>query len=81
MRVSPAWLVAIALLVGCATTESGGGWTKAGATAEQMQADRNDCLMQAQQVTPGPSGPRMRLDNARLDRCMTDRGYTMSTTK
>jgi hypothetical protein len=82
MRVSRAWLVAMVLLAGCATTEpSGGEWTKAGATAEQMKADRTDCLMQAQQVTPSPSGPRMRLDSARFDRCMSDRGYTTTATK
>ena len=73
-------LVSLVLLAGCATTESE-SWTKAGATDEQMNRDRTECMSQARVVVPAPDGPRMRLDYPRYQRCMVERGYTMAPAK
>lgn len=80
MRTLRPWIVAIALLAGCATTESD-GWTKSGMTEEQLKRDRTDCLMQARQMMPGVDGPRLKLDHPRYQRCMGERGYTMVPAK
>ena len=65
---------ALALLTGCASSSSS-QWTKAGASAQQVDRDTADCLGQAQIMTTGPSGPRMEIQQDRYRRCMVDRGY------
>jgi hypothetical protein len=75
MRGVAALLVAVAALAGCASAGSN-GWTKPGVTAEQLERDRSDCLLQARQVVPGADGPRMKMDYPRYERCMAQRGYT-----
>jgi hypothetical protein len=75
MRTLPALLVALALLAGCASTESD-GWTKPGMTEEQLARDRMECLGEARQMVPSMEGPRMRVDYPRYQRCMASRGYS-----
>jgi hypothetical protein len=72
-------LGALALLAGCASTEST-GWTKPGMTEEQLARDRMDCMSEAQQVMPSASGPRMKVDYSRYQRCMAARGYSGTAT-
>jgi hypothetical protein len=68
------------LALGCASSGSD-GWTKAGATEEQVNRDSADCLFSAQVVAPGREGPRTRVDQDRYRQCMTNRGYTSTSTK
>jgi hypothetical protein len=72
-----ACVVGAILLAACATTESE-TWTKAGATEEQVNRDRSECMSQARVVVPSADGPRMRMDYPRYQRCMGERGYTMT---
>jgi hypothetical protein len=74
MRTLPLLVVALALLVGCSSTES--GWTKPGMTEEQLGRDRMDCMAEARQVVPSAEGPKMRVDYPRFQKCMAARGYT-----
>lgn len=74
MRTLGLLLVALALLAGCSSTES--GWTKPGMTEEQLGRDRMDCMGEARQVVPSAEGPKMRVDYPRFQKCMAARGYT-----
>ena len=80
MRTRAGLLVALLVLAGCASTQSN-GWTKPGMTAEQLERDRADCLVEARQVVPSVDGPRMKLDYPRYERCMATRGYTAAAAK
>ncbi len=59
---------------GCASSGSS-GWTKAGATDQQVEKDRLDCLVDARHTVPGPNGPRSVVDQDRYRSCMGARGY------
>jgi hypothetical protein len=67
-------LLAAGLLAGCASSSSG-GWTKPGASEQEMNKDTSDCMVQAQTLAPGSQGPRAVVNQDRYRRCMTDRGY------
>ncbi len=62
------------LVAGCASSGSS-GWTKEGATQEQVERDRLDCLMDARHTVPGINGPRQVVDQDRYRACMGARGY------
>lgn len=69
-------LIALGMLAGCASSASE-GWTKPGATEEQVNRDSADCLFDAQATVPGGSqGPRMVVNQDRYRQCMANRGYT-----
>jgi hypothetical protein len=69
-------LLAVALLAGgCAGADY--VYTKAGATTEEKERDKTDCLFDARTTVPGRDGPQTRVDQDRYRRCMTDRGYTL----
>jgi hypothetical protein len=74
-------LIVLGVLAGCASPTSG-GWTKPGATEEQVNRDSADCLFDSQSTVPGgSSGPRMVVDQDRYRQCMANRGYTAGATK
>jgi hypothetical protein len=71
------FVAALVLLAGCASSQSD-RWTKSDMTEDELSRDRSECLMQAQQMTPGRSGPSMKLNYARYEECMATRGYSAS---
>jgi hypothetical protein len=74
-------LIVLGVFAGCAssTTE---GWTKPGATEEQVNRDSADCLFDARSVVPGGRrGPEMVVNQDRYRQCMASRGYTVRPTK
>ena len=79
-------LIVLGVLAGCASSESA-GWTKPGATKEQVNRDSDDCLFNAQSMAPGgvapggSRGPGMVVNQDRYRRCMARRGYTAGSTK
>jgi hypothetical protein len=79
-------LIVLGVFAGCASSGSG-GWTKPGATEEQVNRDSADCLFDAQSVAPrgvapGSSrGPGMVVNQDRYRQCMASRGYTAGPTK
>ena len=74
-------LIVLGVFAGCASSGSG-GWTKPGATEEQVNRDSADCLFDAQSVAPGGSrGPGMVVNQDRYRQCMASRGYTAGPTK
>jgi hypothetical protein len=75
-----ALLILLGAVGGCASSESG-GWTKPGATAEQVNRDTADCLASAQRTAPGREGPRRTVDQDWYRQCMANRGYAASPTK
>jgi hypothetical protein len=77
-----AWIVIVlGALAGCASSASE-GWTKPGATEEQVNRDSADCLFAAQSTAPGGSrGPRMVVYQDRYRQCMASRGYTAGPTR
>lgn len=69
-------LIAVMLVCGCAGTDY--VYTKAGATAEQKEIDKTDCLVDARTTVQGPGGgPQVQVNQDRYRRCMTDKGYTL----
>jgi hypothetical protein len=73
-------LFAVVLLAaGCASSDSY-VYTKPGATKEQTERDKTDCLFDARYTSQGPDGPQMRINQDRYRRCMTDKGYTLERT-
>ena len=76
-----ALLIVIGLGAGCASSASE-GWTKPGATEEQVNRDAADCLFNVQSVVPGGSqGPRFVINQDRHRQCMANRGYTAGAAK
>jgi hypothetical protein len=74
-------LIVLGALAGCASSASE-GWTKPGATEEQVNRDSADCLFAAQSTVPGGSrGPSMVVNQDRYRQCMASRGYTAGPTK
>ena len=65
--------------IGCGSTS--GGWTKPGATEEQVGRDTLDCRNDASTTVAGREGPRQVVNQDRYRRCMTDRGYTGDSVK
>lgn len=72
-------LVALGLLAGCSSSSP--RWTKPGATEEQINRDSTDCLTASRSTVPGPSGPRMVINQERYRACMANRGYTEGAVK
>ncbi len=59
-------------------------YNKPGATAEQRQRDESECTQQAMVTVGGGYGygrPHQTLDQGRLNRCMTSRGYEVQEVK
>jgi hypothetical protein len=75
-----ALLLALGFVAGCASSASD-GWTKPGATPEEIQRDSADCLLKAQTVAPGRDGPRTIVNHERYRQCMANRGYTAGPAK
>jgi hypothetical protein len=74
------WFLAAALLVvGCASSDPY-VYTKPGATTEQKERDKTDCLFDARITTQRPDGPQISVNQDRYRRCMTDKGYTLERT-
>jgi hypothetical protein len=69
-------LIVVLLAGGCAGADY--VYTKAGATAEQKETDKTDCLVDARTTVQGPGGgPQMQVNQDRYRRCMADKGYTL----
>ena len=68
-------LAAVLLMSGCAGSDY--VYTRAGTTTEQKERDKTDCLVDARTTVQGPDGPKLRVNQDRYRRCMTDRGYTL----
>ena len=74
------WFLAVVLMVaGCASSDPY-VYTKPGATTEQKERDKTDCLFDSSVTTPRMDGPQVRVDQDRYRRCMTDKGYTLERT-
>ncbi len=71
-----ALLAAVLLAGGCAGADSY-VYTRPGATTEQKERDKTDCLFDARIVTQRPDGPQISVNQDRYRRCMTDKGYTL----
>jgi len=72
-------LAAVLLMTGCASSNSY-VYTKPGATTEQKERDKTDCLFDSRVTTQGPGGPQITVNQDRYRRCMTDKGYTLERT-
>ena len=81
MRSLVVGLAALALLAGCASSSP--GWSKAGASEQQVGKDTNDCLAAAQMIVGGRPGepPRTVVNQDRYRRCMAERGYAETPAK
>jgi len=81
MRSLVVGLAVLGLLAGCASSSP--GWTKAGASEQQVGKDTNDCLAAAQMTVSGRPGepPRTVVQQDRYRRCMAERGYAETPVK
>lgn len=70
------FLAAVLLMTGCASSDPY-VYTKPGATTEQKERDKTDCLFDSRVTTQGPDGPQIRVNQDLYRRCMTDKGYTL----
>ena len=70
------FLTAVLLVAACASSDSY-VYTKPGATTEQKERDKTDCLFDSRVTTQGPDGPQIRVNQDRYRRCMADKGYTL----
>jgi hypothetical protein len=70
------FLGAVLLVAGCASSDPY-VYTKPGATTEQKEKDKTDCLFDARITTQRPDGPQISVNQDRYRRCMTDKGYTL----
>jgi hypothetical protein len=70
------FLAAVLLMTGCASSDPY-VYTKPGATTEQKERDKTDCLFDSRETTQGPSGPQITINQDRYRRCMTDKGWTL----
>ncbi|OLD58860.1 MAG: hypothetical protein AUF60_08010 [Gemmatimonadetes bacterium 13_1_20CM_69_28] len=73
MRSLVVGLAVLGLLAGCASSSSD-GWTKAGASQQDLARDELHCLAQARMLDGGPQGPRAVIQQDRYRRCMVERG-------
>mgnify|MGYP006337254119 CR=1 FL=1 len=75
-------LIVLGVLAGCASSASR-GWTKPGATEEQVNRDSADCLFEAQTVRSGgaAAGPAITVDQVKYRQCMANRGYSAGPPK
>lgn len=74
------WLpAAVLLMTGCASSDPY-VYTKPGATTEQKERDKTDCLFDSKETTHGPGGPPITVNQDRYRRCMTDKGWTLERT-
>jgi hypothetical protein len=76
---SRSFLTAVLLVTGCASADQY-VYTKPGATTEQKERDKTDCLFDSRVTTQGLDGPQIRVNQDRYRRCMTDKGYTLERT-
>jgi hypothetical protein len=70
------FLAAVLLVTGCASADQY-VYTKPGASTEQKERDKTDCLFDSRVTT---QGPEIRVNQDRYRRCMTDKGYTLERT-
>ena len=70
------FLAAVLLMAGCASSDPY-VYTKPGATTEQKERDKTDCLFDSKETTQGPGGPQITVNQDRYRRCMTDKGWTL----
>jgi len=73
------FLAAVLLVAGCAGSDQY-VYTKPGATTEQKERDKTDCLFDSKVTTQGSGGPQITVNQDRYRRCMTDKGYTLERT-
>ena len=71
-------LTAVLLMGGCAGADY--VYTKPGATTEQKERDKNDCLFSSRMPVQSPWGPGFRVNQDLYRRCMTDKGWTLERT-
>ena len=71
------FLAAVLLMTGCADPYV---YTKPGATTDQKERDKTDCLFDSKETSHGPGGPQITVNQDRYRRCMTDKGYTLERT-
>ena len=84
MRSSMIALVIVTLTVAACGPAVRYVYNKPGATAEQRQRDESECTQQAMVTLGGGYGygsPQQALDQGRLNRCMTSRGYEVQEVK
>jgi len=84
MKAAMVVLVMGALAVGGCGPAVRYEYSKAGATAEQSQRDESECSQQATVTAAGGYSygpPRHTVDQGRLNRCMTSRGYQVREVK
>lgn len=84
--MSSAMMVLVMVAVSLAACGPAGRYvyTKPGATVEQRQRDESECTQQAMVTVGGGYGytrPHQTLDQGRLNRCMTSRGYEVQEVK
>ena len=73
------FLATALLMAGCASSDPY-VYTKPGATTEQKERDKTDCLFDSEETTRGPGRPPITVNQDRYRRCMTDKGYTLERT-
>ncbi len=84
MRSAAIALVMVALAVAACGPAVRYVYTKPGVTAEQRQRDESECTQQAMVTVGGGYGygsAHQTLDQSRLNRCMTSRGYEVQEVK
>ncbi len=84
MRSAMIVLVMVAVTVAACGPAVRYVYNKPGATAEQRQRDESECTQQAMVTVGGGYGygrPHQTLDQGRLNRCMTSRGYEAQEVK
>lgn len=86
MRSATIVLVMAALVVAACGPAVRYEYNKPGATAEQRQRDESECTQQAMLTVGGGYGygsgsAHQTLDQGRLNRCMTSRGYEVQEVK
>ena len=79
-HAGPLGRLGLLLAVACAAPHAEVRWTRPGATAEDLERDRADCLRVAEEAVPLQGGEREQVEkggNAFL-RCMRERGWTQT---
>ena len=66
----------VVILTGCGSAAQY-VYSKPGVTEEQRERDKAECLFGSTETVPGRDGPGRRVNTARYERCMADRGYTL----
>ena len=70
------FLAAVLLMTGCASSDPY-VYTKPGATTEQKERDKTDCLFSSRMPVQSPEGPGFRVNQDLYRRCMTDKCWTL----